>query len=96
MKVYLSDDADADLLVIHSYLAERNPAAALSLAREFQATFVRLSRFPFIGRDRSHLMSGVRSLVLGNYVVFYRLEADRVTVLRIMDGRRDIDSEFQR
>jgi len=95
MKVYLSDDADADLLVIHSYLAERNPAAALSLAREFQATFVRLSRFPFIGRDRSHLMSGVRSLVLG-YVVFYRLEADRVTVLRIMDGRRDIDSEFQR
>lgn len=41
-------------------------------------------------------MSGVRSLVLGNYVVFYRFEADRVTVLRIMDGRRDIDSEFQR
>ncbi len=96
MKVYLSEDADADLLLIHSYLAERNPAVAVSLAREFQAKFARLSRFPFIGRDRSHLMSGARSLVAGNYVIFYRIEEDRVTVLRIMDGRRDIDSEFQR
>ena len=96
MRVYLSDDADADLLHIHSYLAERNPAAAISLAHEFREKFTRLSRFPFIGRDRSHLMSGVRSLVAGSYVIFYRIDADHVTVLRVMDGRRDIESEFQR
>ncbi|MCK9918802.1 type II toxin-antitoxin system RelE/ParE family toxin [Microbacteriaceae bacterium K1510] len=96
MRVYLSEDADADLLHIHSYLAERNPVAAVVLARAFTEKFSRLSRFPFIGRDRSHLISGIRSLVVGNYVIFYRIEADQVTVLRILDGRRDIDSEFQR
>jgi plasmid stabilization system protein ParE len=51
MRVFLSDDADADLLNIHTYIAERNPAAAVSLARKFEQKFVSLSRFPFIGRD---------------------------------------------
>jgi toxin ParE1/3/4 len=96
MKVYLSDDADADLLHIHSYLAERNAAAAIALAREFGKQFAKLARFPFIGRDRSYLLSGARSLVVGNYVMFYRIDTGHVTVLRILDGRRDIDPEFQR
>jgi toxin ParE1/3/4 len=79
-----------------TYIFERNPDAAVALAHEFEQKFVNLSRFPSIGRDRSNLIKGLRSIVLGNYVVFYRIEADRVTIMRILDGRRDIDAEFRR
>ena len=96
MKIYVSEDADFDLLNIHSYIAERNPAAAVSLAHDFEEKFASLSRFPSIGRDRSNLVKGIRSLAVGNYIIFYRIEPDQVTIIRILDGRRDIDSEFQR
>ena len=96
MKVFLSEDADSDLLNVHAYLAERNPAAVVSLAHEFEAKFQNLSRFPFIGRDRSNLVRGIRSVVAGNYVIFYRVDPDRVTIMRVLDGRSDIDAEFQR
>jgi toxin ParE1/3/4 len=95
MRVLLTEDADADLLQIHTYIAERNPAAALSLAHEFEQKFVSLSRFPFIGRERPSLSKNIRSVVAGNYVIFYRIESDRVTIVRILHGRRDIDVEFQ-
>jgi len=39
---------------------------------------------------------GVRSVVVGTYVVFYAVESDRVVVALVLDGRRDIDAEFQR
>jgi plasmid stabilization system protein ParE len=70
MRVFLTEDADADLLSIHAYVAERNPAAAISLARDFEQKLLSLSRFPFIGRERSRLSNGVRSVVAGNYVIF--------------------------
>jgi plasmid stabilization system protein ParE len=29
-------------------------------------------------------------------VIFYIVERDRIVVVRVLDGRRDIDAEFQR
>jgi toxin ParE1/3/4 len=96
MNIFVSDAADADLLRIYSYLAERNPDAAVSVLRDINDKFVNLCRFPFIGRERASLGSGVRSLVSEPYVIFYAVERDRVTIVRVLDGRRDIDAEFQR
>jgi plasmid stabilization system protein ParE len=58
MKVFVSDRADADLLNIYQYLAERNPAAAKSAIRDIDRKFANLSRFPFIGRERGSLAPG--------------------------------------
>ena len=96
MNIFVAEQADADLLQIHTYLAERNLAAAVALASEFQNKFENLSRFPFIGRDRSNLLPDIRSVVVETYVIFYRVDPDRITIVRVMDGRRDIDAEFQR
>ncbi len=96
MKIFISEDADRDLLNIHSYIAERNPAAAVALAHEFKEKLTSLSRFPSIGRDRSNLVKGIRSVVAGNYIIFYRIDSDQVTIMRFLDGRRDIDAEFGR
>jgi toxin ParE1/3/4 len=94
MKIVFSDEADADLLHILTYLAERNRLAALALAKVFNARIENLVRFPFIGRDRSAFSQDLRSIVVENYVVFYRIQKERVLIVRVLDGRRDIEAEF--
>jgi plasmid stabilization system protein ParE len=42
------------------------------------------------------LGAGVRSLVAGTQVIFYTVEKERIIVVRVLDGRRDIDEEFKR
>lgn len=94
MKIIFSEEADSDLLHIHTYLAVQNRAAALTLANLFNSKIENLAHFPFIGRERPIFARGPRSIVAENYVIFYRVE--RILIVRILDGRRDIDAEFQR
>jgi toxin ParE1/3/4 len=71
MRIVLSDKARADLLRIFQYLDERSPAAANDFIRRIDENFKNLSRFPFIGRERSHLASGLRCLIVGLHLIFY-------------------------
>jgi toxin ParE1/3/4 len=96
MKIFVSEAADTDLLQIYDYLHQRNPTAAESLMRQIDLKFESLSRFPFIGRPREALRPGLRSILAGNYVIFYEVADDQVTIVRVLHGRRDIDAEFQR
>ena len=95
MKIVFSDEADADLLSILVYITERNRTAAATLASLFNTRFENLVRFPFIGRDRSIFAPGLRSIVVENYVLFYRVENARILIVRVLDGRRDIETEFK-
>lgn len=96
MKIVFSEAADSDLLHIHTFLAARNRDAALALAKTFKTKIENLAHFPFIGRERGSLARGLRSLVAENYVIFYRVDRDRILIARVLDGRRDIDAELQR
>ncbi|HEY7301514.1 MAG TPA: type II toxin-antitoxin system RelE/ParE family toxin [Xanthobacteraceae bacterium] len=96
MKIFVSRTAAADLVQIYSYLAQRNPNAAERLAHRIDRKFGELSRFPFIGRERSSLGPGLRSTVIGTHVIFYTVQSDLITIVRVIDGRRDIDEEFRR
>ena len=96
MMIFVSRKANGDLLQIYSYLVQRNPNAAEALVRRIDRKFDELSRFPFIGRERSSLGLGIRSTVVGKHVIFYTVESDLVTIVRVIDGRRDIDEEFRR
>jgi toxin ParE1/3/4 len=96
MTVFISERANKDLLRLYSYLDERNPAAAENICKEVDTKFKHLSRFPFIGRERSSLAPGLRSVLVRSLLIFYIVESDRITVVRVIDGRMDIDEEFQR
>jgi toxin ParE1/3/4 len=96
MKVFVSDKAKRDLLRIYSYVSQDNPDAATAILRRIDARLGQLSRFPFIGRERSNLAMGLRGLLAGNYVIFYTVAPDSITVVRVIDGRMDIDEEFRR
>lgn len=96
MKIIFSEQADSDLLQIHTYLAARNKVAAGALANLFNSKIGSLAHFPFIGRERSIFARGLRSIVADNYVIFYRIERENILIVRVIDGRRDIDAEFER
>lgn len=65
----LSPQARTDLDEAWDYLAERNPDAADRFVEEFWASATRHAQFPLTGRPRDDLRFGLRSFVVGRYVV---------------------------
>lgn len=96
MKIVLSDKANQDLLRFYAYFAEKNPQVAETILLTIDAKLKHLTRFPFLGRERSSLLVGLRGLVVGEQVIFYTASSDTITIIRVIDSRMDVDAEFQR
>ncbi|MGH9585063.1 MAG: type II toxin-antitoxin system RelE/ParE family toxin [Bryobacteraceae bacterium] len=94
MKIEISGKARADLTRMYDYLAARNPSAAERLLTDIDRKLVQLSRFPFIGRDRSDMAANLRSAVVRTVLIFYACSEERVLIIRVIDGRMDVDAEF--
>jgi toxin ParE1/3/4 len=62
----------------------------------FSQRFDELCDFPLLGRDRSELGQSLRGLLIDGYVAFYIVEAERVVIVRVIDGRRDIEREISK
>jgi toxin ParE1/3/4 len=90
-KVRRAPRAIADETEIWLNIAIDSPRAADRIARQIYDAEDRLARFPRLGRARDELAPGVRSWVVGDYLIYYRIEADVVIVLRILHGARDIN-----
>ena len=96
MDLVVSDKARSDLLRIYRYLEERSPNAADAFGRRIDANFTNLVRFPFTGRERSWLAPGIRCLVVGLHLIFYIVNSEQITIVRVIDARMDVDEEFYR
>lgn len=92
MRIEYSDPALVDLLHIEEYYAERaGPELALTMRRRIKSTLeLLLARNPKVGRRRPDISNDARSLPVLPYIVFYRIAARRIVVLRILHGHRDI------
>lgn len=90
MKVVLTDEALADLEAIADYIARDNPSRARSFVAELLAKARGLAdmpeAFPLVPRYAS---LGIRRRVHGNYLIFYRADPARITVIHILHGARD-------
>ena len=66
--------------------------------RAIDAAILRLGTTPRMGRERSDLAPGVRSILSGQHVVLYRYSdtALRIEIIRILHQRRDIAALFDR
>ena len=88
--LHLSDEAQADLAGIKSYIAKdlENPSAALSTVRNITKDIRRLREHSMIGTSLSSIAdveSDYRFLVTG----IYRVYGNDVYVDRVLYGRRD-------
>lgn len=90
MIVELTAEAEDDLERIADYIARDNPPRAITFIEELRAKCLGLGdfseRFPLAPRYEEH---GVRRRVHGNYLIFYRVEPDKVTVIHILHGAMD-------
>ena len=94
MRVVVSLRARSDILDIHSYLSKRSHVAADRMLARFSQRFDELREFPFLGPDRSELRASLRGLLMDGYIAFYIVEPDRIVIVRVVDGRRDIEQEM--
>lgn len=93
-KYLTTDQADKDIDEVVDYIAGRNVVAGISLDRAFYDVFEMLADNPEAGRERSELREDLRSFPCGSYIIFYRLWAGNVLILRIVHGARDLEQIF--
>jgi toxin ParE1/3/4 len=88
MKVRWTPRASRDLSDIHASLAERDPAAALAVARTIRAQAEALGAHPLMGH--AGRVKGTRELVLAGYpyAIAYRVARERVEILAVRHRAR--------
>lgn len=96
MQIEISHRAKRDLARILAYLRPRSPMAASRLSHALESAILGLGEFPQMGRARPEFGAGLRSLVAENFVILYRVDTLAIVILRVIDGRMDIESELLR
>ena len=92
MRLRYRRSAIEDLGEIRDYIARANPIAAKRFVERLRARCRVLSKQPHIGRERSDIRRGLRSLPIQNYIVFYRVVDDTVEIVSVVHGSRDVDA----
>ncbi len=81
-----------DLAEIWAYIAQDSPKHADSFATHVDRLFRTIAKQPEMGRPRPELLANLRSIPIGNYVIFYVPREHGVEVVRVLHGSRDLDS----
>jgi toxin ParE1/3/4 len=89
MRLRKAPIAEQDLFAIWDYIAQDSPTAAdrflLRLADRFQS----LLQNPLIGESQNRFRDGLRSVVEGNYVIFYEPRPNEILIYRVLHGARN-------
>lgn len=94
MRVTISPLAESDLESIGDYIADDNPARAMSFVAELREQCATIARAPHGYRLRPELAANIRSCAYGRYVIFFSATKTRLTVVRILHGAMDIPAQF--
>lgn len=85
-----SERARRDLREIAAWISKDRPLAAQKIAVGLRVACAMLAKQPYAyqfaeGREDK----GVRRAPYSRYLVLYRVEADHISIVRILDGARD-------
>ena len=67
---------------------------AEKILREIAEVIALIEDHPFAGRARNEVRPGLRSIAATPHVVFYRALNDTPEIVRVLDGRQDIEEKF--
>ena len=82
-----SDLALAEISAALEYLEQRSLPAAERLSAKVDAQSQLLLTIPFMGRARDELAPGLRSVIVGDYLLFYCVSDTAVEIVRFLHGR---------
>lgn len=95
MKVILSERARRDLRTIAAWISKDRPIAAKKITLGLRVACAMLAEQPYAyqfaeGRENE----GVRRAPYSRYLVLYRVEESHISIVRILDGARDVSGLF--
>ena len=87
-----------DLEAIIEYYYPLNKKTAARYYKEVISSIKKLTQFPEIGRIvpefEEEFYDRYREIMYGNYRIIYRIDANKIYILRIIDGRRLLDFNY--
>lgn len=87
----LSLEADRDLDEIFDYTeAEFGFDQAVAYITQFEVLFEKLLHNPELGKKREEIKPGLRSFPKAEHIVFYRILKNRLRIVRVLHGSRDL------
>lgn len=90
-----STEALADLDAIWDYYARvAGRDTANKFVRDIASTIAVIEAHPLAGRTRAELRPGLHSIAATPHVIFYRVANHIPEIVRVLDGRQDIDEIF--
>ncbi len=92
----LSSEAEKDLSDIFDYTeGEFGFDQAVIYLSEFSDMFQYVVDNPELGRERPEIRVGLRSVTANSHVVMYRVLKDRIRIVRVLHGSRDLKQNFK-
>ncbi len=93
-KIRVNPIALKDLMSIKEYITEEldSPDAALKIVKKIVDSYEKLRDFPGMGislNSKIDIPTDYRFLVSEEYIIFYKLEGEYVSIYRILNARMD-------
>ncbi|KAA5802323.1 type II toxin-antitoxin system RelE/ParE family toxin [Alkalicaulis satelles] len=89
-------DANADMKAILKYsVSQWGKSVATGYVQRLERSCERVAARPETGRTRSDLREGLRSVAVASHVVFFRIDPDSVTIVRVLHARQDPGSALE-
>ena len=89
MRLRWTQRAQDDLVEIASFIARDDPAAARAWIKRLRERARLAASMPFAGRVvPEHGREDVREVLVRSYRIIYRLDADQMIVLTVIEGHR--------
>lgn len=95
MIVEFSQQAERDLEAIGDWIAQENPDRAFSFVRELRIDCASLADYPeHYATYKKSDIGEIRRKPHGNYLIFYVVEENVVSISRILHGAQDYSDLF--
>jgi toxin ParE1/3/4 len=92
---YWSHAAKADLSEIIEYIDKDPPQTVLKVLKTLESQTKKLDQFPKSGRIipelKKHNIYKYRELIHAPWRIFYKTEEEKVFILAVIDGRRNVE-----
>ena len=86
--------ASQDLEEISEYFLEVSVDAGERFVEGFSKKCQQLALYPYIGKSYAQLKPGLRGISFMNHIIFYRVLENRIEILRVVSGHRNLPNVF--
>jgi toxin ParE1/3/4 len=94
-QIIFTEAASRDLDEIGDYVDRMaGPAVAKRLVDDVIKAAETLRTMPTRQRERTELRAGLRSVSVSDYMIFYRVRDDTVSIVRVLHGSRNITAKL--